>query len=676
MAGYSSEALCNVALLGDAGSGKTTLTERLLHQAGAIPAPGSVEAGTTVSDHDPLEKAYGHSVEASVTHLDHGGRHVNLIDTPGYPDFVGRSLAALAAVETAAVVLNAQTGIERMAERAMDEAARRQLCRLLIVNHVDHANDLPGLLERIQATFGAECLPLNLPAGDGVVDCFFNPAGEADLSSVEAAHTALVDQVVEVDEALMELYLEQGEIQPEQLHDPFEQALREGHLVPVCFVSAATGAGVPELLEVLERLMPNPMEGNPLPFLGADDSAIHPRPDPDAHLLAHVFKCYHDPFIGEVGVSRVAQGTLRPGQPLLVGDNRKAAKPARIHKLQGKELVETDEAITGDIAAVTKLEGLHYDAVLHDSHDEDLIRMRPPALPAPMYGLAVEPRHAGDEKKLSEALHKLEAEDPYFAVERSATTHETVIRGFGERHLRAMLDRMRERHHVEVETRPPKVAYRETITGHAEGHCRHKKQTGGAGQFGEVYLRIEPLERGRGFEFASEVVGGVIPTSLIPAVEKGVQEVLESGVLTGHPVHDVRVTVYDGKHHPVDSKEVAFMAAGRKAFLDAFHKAEPILLEPIAHVEVTAPEAHMGAITSDFSTKRGRISDTRALPNGMAVVSAEVPLAELEQYEVEMKSLTGGQGSYTLEPTHYEPVPGHIQERIVAAHQSRSSEKG
>lgn len=666
---YTTEAICNVALLGGAGAGKTALIEELLHRAGITPAPGRGNKGATAGNHDRPENAQGHSVDSSIVYLDHGGRHINLIDTPGYPDFAGRSLPVLAAVETAAVVINTQIGIERAAEQAMEEATARHLCRLVVVNHIDGAHDLPILLERLQEAFGRECLPINLPAGNSVVDCFFNPSGEADFLGVESAHSALVDQVVEIDEALMALYLEQGEIEPEQLHEPFEQALREGHLIPVCFVSAGTGAGVPELLDIMARLMPSPLEGNPLPYQDGHGKEIHPRPDPDAHLLAHVFKIYNDPFIGEVGVFRVGQGTLRPNQSVLVGDQRKPAKPARIHRLQGSELTEVDAAIPGDIGAVTKIEGLHSDAVLHNSHDEDLIRMRPPALPAPMYSLAVEPRHHSDENKLSEVLHKLEAEDPHFFVERSTATGETVIRGFGARHLRAMLERMRARYNVEVKTRPPKIAYRETITCAAEGHYRHKKQTGGAGQFGEVSLRIEPLARGQGFDFVSKIAGGAIPSSLIPAVEKGVREALAAGVISGHPVHDVRVTVHDGKHHSVDSKEIAFVIAGRKAFLDAFTKAKPLLLEPIAHVEVSVPESSVGAITSDFSSRRGRISDTRTQTNGMVAVSAEVPLAELDEYEVEVKSLTGGQGIYTMAPTHYEPIPAHIQKRIVAEHE-------
>lgn len=673
MPSYTTEALCNVALLGAAGAGKTTLAEQLLYRAGAIPEPGTVEKGTTVCDHDPLEKSWGHSLESAAVHFEHGGRHVNLLDTPGYPEFLGRALSTLPAVETAAVVINAQAGIERTAQRAMEEAKRRRLCRMVIVNRIDAGGDLAAVLEQIQYAFGGECLPINLPAdgAERVVDCFFNPSGEADFLGVEAAHEAMVDQVVEVDEELMELYLEQGEISPEQLHDPFEEALRDGHLIPVCFVSARTGAGVPELLDILARLMPNPLEGNPVPFLrrgDGEEEEIHPRPDPNAHVLAHVFRVYIDPFIGKVGVFRVAQGTIRPDQSLLVGDARKPARLAKVHKPQGKELVEVDAVIPGDLGAVAKLDGLHYDAVLHDSHEDDRIHMRPLELPAPMFGLAIAPKHRGDEQKLSEALQRLEEEDPYFTVERNATTRETVIRGYGERHLRVMLDRLQGRHNVEVDTRPPRVAYRETITKPAEGHCRHKKQSGGAGQFGEVFLRIEPLARGGGFEFASEVVGGAIPTSLIPAVEKGVREVLETGVISGHPLHDVRVTVYDGKHHPVDSKEAAFMIAGRKAFLDAVEKARPIILEPIAHLEVTAPEPSMGGITSDISSRRGRITDTQTLPNGMVSVSAEVPLGELAEYETQLKSLTGGQGTYIVEPRHYEPVPAHLQKKIVAEH--------
>lgn len=673
MSSYTTEAFCNIALLGHTGAGKTTLAEQLLHRAGAIPSPGSVEAKSTVCDHDPQEKAHGHSLDSTVVHFEHGGRLVNLLDTPGYPDLLCRALTVLPAVETAAVVVNAAAGIEPGAVRVMQEALHRRLCRMVVVNQIDAAADLPGLLAELQAAFGSECLPINLPADGGgrVVDCFFQPSGDADFLGVEAAHTALVDQVVEVDEALMTLYLEQGEeIRPEQLHEPFEQALRDGHLIPVCFTSARTGAGVAELLEVLAQLMPNPLEGNPPPFLRrseAGEDALRARPDPDARLLAFVFRVIIDPFIGRVGLLRVAQGTLRKDQPLLLGDARTPVRLARLYRPQGGELVEIDTAAAGDIVAVAKVEGLHYGAVLHEAHEDDHVVMRPVALPAPVFGLAIEPLRRGDEKKLSEAMEKIAVEDAGVAVERDPSTRETVLRGHGELHLQVMLERMRDRHHVEVSTHTPRIAYRETVTTAADGHCRHKKQTGGAGQFAEVYLRIEPLPRGGGFEFASEVVGGAIPTALVPAVEKGVREVLESGAISGHPLQDVRVVVYDGKHHPVDSKEIAFAIAGRKAFLDAVHKAGPVVLEPIVRLEATAPEPTVGAITGDLAAKRGRISDTRTHTDGTATVLAEVPLAELSRYESELKSMTSGRGRYAVEPLRYEPVPASVQERLVAA---------
>lgn len=678
MSSYTTAALCNVALLGHAGAGKTTLAEALLHHGGVTAAGSGADNGSTVYDHDPLEKTHGHSLDITLGHFDYRGRHVNLIDTPGYPDFLGRAFCALPAVETAAVVINAQTGIEPMAQRAMDMATRRQLCRMVIVNRIDAADDLPGVLAQLQEAFGVECLPVNLPADAGtrVADCFFEPAGEADFLGVEAAHTALVDQVVEVDEALMALYLEQGEITPEQLHEPFEQALREGHLIPVCFVSARTGAGVAELLEVFARLMPTPTEGNPPPFLRGDgdgnDEELHPYPDSTAPVLAHVFKTFIDPFVGKVGLLRVAQGTLGRDQSLLIGDARKPVKLAKLYKAQGKHLAEVDTLVAGDLGAVSKLEALHHDAVLHDSHDDDLIHMPPFELPPPTYGLAIEPERRSDEKKLSEALNKLAAEDPFFHVDRDAATNETVIRGYGELHLRTMIERMHERYHVDVHTHTPKVAYRETITRPAEGHCRHKKQTGGAGQFGEVFLRVEPLARGAGFEFASEVVGGAIPTSLIPAVEKGVREAMAAGAISGHPMQDVRVVVHDGKHHSVDSKEIAFVIAGRKAFLDAARKAGPIVLEPYARLEVTAPEPSMGGVTSDLSARRGRIIDTRNLPDGIVTLSAEAPLSELGDYESTLKSLTSGQGRYAVEGGDYEPAPPGEQERIVSEFKERA----
>jgi elongation factor G len=671
---FSPEAIRTIALTGHGGSGKTTLAEALLARAGAITSIGTVEKGTTVCDFDPIEKQFQHSLNAAVVHLHHKDTRIHLIDTPGLPDFIGRAIGALPAVETAAVVVNAQNGIEMITSRMMQWARKRDLCRMIIVNKIDAENvDLPGLLAKIQATFGRECLPINLPADGGkrVVDCFFSPSGTADFSSVEDAHSALVDQVVEVDEELMAKYLEKGEVAPEELHAPFEKALREGHLIPVCFVSARNGAGLAELLDVIVKLLPNPTEGNaPQLVKGAGDKAqpVRAEPDPRKHVIAHVFKVMIDPYVGKVGVFRVHQGTITKDSQLFIGEGRKAFKVGHAYLLQGKDFVETDALVPGDIGAVAKVDEIHFDAVLHDSHDEDQIHLVPLEFPTPMYSLAIEPKRRGDEQKISEALHKLSAEDPTFKVEHNATVNQTVISGLGDLHMRYVLERMAKQYNVEVATKPPRIPYRETITARAEGHHRHKKQTGGAGQFGEVFLKVEPLRRGSGFEFVDQVKGGAIPGQFIPAVEKGVRQVLESGPVAGYPVHDVRVIVYDGKYHDVDSKEVAFIAAGKRAFMDAISKARAIVLEPIVNIEITAPEANMGDIAGDLSSKRGQLSGTDSLAPGTLVIKGQAPLSELGNYQARLKSVTAGQGSYTIEFARYEPVPPSVQKTLAEQH--------
>ncbi|MAL03848.1 MAG: elongation factor G [Arenimonas sp.] len=675
---YSTQQIRNVALAGHSGAGKTTLFEALLFAGGAIPAAGSLERGSTVSDFDPMEKARGHSLNTAIASTDHAGIHVNLIDTPGYPDFRGPSLSAFSAVETVAVVVNAATGVEYGTRRMMDYAKSRNLCRVLVVNKIDvDPGHLPVLLEELREAFGPECLPINLPADKGtrVVDCFFNPEGDSDLGPVADAHQRIVDQVVEINEQVMERYLEDGEegLSGQALHDAFEQCLREGHLVPVCFVSARNGVGVRELLDLAEKLFPNPLEGNPPPF-EKNGQAFEAKPDSGAHVVADVFKIVNDPFVGKLSVFRVFQGTVRRDSQLFIDDGRKPFKVGHLFKLQGKDHVEIDQALPGDIAAVAKVEDIHFDAVLHDSHDEDDIRLRPLDFPKPMFGLAIEASTRGQEQKLATALHKLAEEDPGFLVEHNAELNETVIRGLGELHLRVMLERIRERYGVDVSTRPPSIAYRETIGAPAEGHYRHKKQTGGAGQFGEVYLRIEPLERGKGFEFVDAVKGGTIPGQFIPAVEKGVRQVLDGGAIAGYQLQDVRVTVYDGKYHSVDSKEVAFVAAGKRAFLDAVLKARPQVLEPIVDLVVSVPEEHMGDITGQLAGKRARIHGTDAGRGGEILVKAQVPLSELTDYATELKGATAGRGRYELEFSHYEPVPIGVQRQLVEAYRPRHDE--
>ena len=684
---YPTEHIRNVALAGHPGAGKTTLFEALLHAGGAIQTAGTIERGSTVSDFDGIEKERGHSIDTAIASIDHAAPgqpliHINLIDTPGYPDFRGPTLSALAAVETLAVVVDAGAGIGYGTRRMMEYALMRRLCRVIVVNKIDHdAAKLGALLEALREAFGNEVLPLNLPANGGasVIDCFGNASGASDLGPVADWHQKIIDQVVEINAGVMDHFLEVGEegLRAQELHDAFEQCLREGHLIPVCFVSARSGVGVMELLDIAEKLFPHPGEANPPPFVkGVGDAAvpIKAKLDGSAHVIADVFKIINDPFVGKLGIFRVYQGTVKKDTQLFVDDGKKPFKVAHLFKMKGKDHVEIAQAIAGDIAAVAKIDELHFDAVLHDSHDEDQIHLAPLDFPKPMFGLAVETVSKGHEQKLSIALHKLAEEDPCFHVEHEIETNETVVRGLSDLHLRIHLQRLKDRYGVDVTSRPPRIAYRETVGTNAEGHCRHKKQTGGAGQFGEVFLRIEPLPRGGGFEFVDSVKGGTIPGQFMPAVEKGVRQVLASGAVAGYPIQDVRVIVYDGKHHAVDSKEIAFVAAGKKAFLDAIAKARPQVLEPIVDLEVAAPESHMGDISGGLSSKRARINGTDSVRGGEILVKAQVPLSELEGYAAELKSVTAGRGRYSLGFSYYEPVPAQVQSKLIDAYKPRHEE--
>jgi elongation factor G len=466
-------------------------------------------------------------------------------------------------------------------------------------------------------------------------------------------------------------------VTPEELHEPLERALREGHLIPVVFTSAKTGAGIAELLDVIVKLLPNPTEGNPpvyvsTPAGGGEPKELMPIPDPGRHALAHVFKIEIDPYIGRVAVFRIHQGRLTSNMQLYIGEGRKPIKAGHLYLLRGKTQTEVHEAIPGDICAIAKVDEIQFDHILHDSPEDAHVHARPLELPTSVFGLAVTPKKRGDEQKVSDVLHKIAAEDACFRIEHNAQANETVMRGLGEMHLKAILDKMAQQYKIELDTHPPSIAFRETIGARAEGHSRHKKQTGGAGQFGEVYLKIEPLPRGKGFEFVDAVKGGSIPNQFIPSVEKGVRSVLDSGFIAGYPLQDVRVTVYDGKSHPVDSKDVAFMSAGRKAFLDALVKARPIVLEPIVNVEITAPEERMGDIAGELSGHRAHIKGSDAPRPGLVQISAQAPLSELEHFPARLKSLTAGHGSYSLEFSHYEAAPPQLQQKLIAAHKPQA----
>ncbi len=670
----------NLILTGHMGAGKTTLADALLFAAGGSSRKGTVQDGTSISDFEKEEREHKHSIYASVLHFDYAGRRVNLIDTPGAADLLGQAIACLPAVETVAVVINATAGVELVTRRMMEAARSANWPRLIIVNKMDAPDvDFNALLKQIQDTFGKECLAINLPTrhGTGVIDCLLNNAGDSDMGPVGNFHAAILDQIVEVDEALMETYLGGEEPNYEALHAPFEKCLDEGHVIPICFTDAKSGAGVAELLDIILRWCPNPLEGNERPFLtgeGADERPFVYHNDVNRPLLAHVFKVTTDPFVGKLAYFRVHEGKALSNAAVFIGASKKPIKLNHVFHLQGKDHPECEELVAGDIGAVAKVEEIQAGDVLHDDHALDFVHLKPLQYPTPMHGLAVAPKTRGDEAKIAGAFHKIVEEDPTFTVSHDSQTHEMVIRGLGELHLRLILEKLKNRG-LEVETKQPKIAYRETITTQADGHYRHRRQTGGAGQFGEVMLRVEPLERGQGFEFVDAVVGGAIPGQYLPAVEKGVRELLEEGFVGGYPLQDVRVTITDGKHHPVDSKEVAFKTAGKFAFRDALSKARPVLLEPIVTLEVVVPEDKMGAITGDMSSRRGKVLGTDLGGGEMVTIKAAAPLAEVTQYQSMLKSVTGGLGSFAMEMSHYEPTPTQVQQLVAAAYKPRVEEE-
>jgi len=694
MPSHTTADLRNIALVGHAFSGKTTLVEALLHRLKLVGRAGTVEEGNTVCDYEPEEKHHKHSLNSAIVNFDHEGRHLNLIDTPGYPDFIGQALSALPAVETVAIVIGADRGIQTMTRRMMRVAQERNVPHMVIINKIDeHVDELEELLERLQESFGSELIPVNLPTpgGKDVIDLWEHSDGATAFGSASEGHRRIIEQVVEVDDALMATYLEQGEkLEPKQLHDAFEKALREGHLVPVVFCSAKTGAGLDDLLHIFANLCPSPFEGTPAPFLlsmGDHEDEWHPQLYPKNDPVAHVFKVATDQFVGKLAYVRVHQGTLTPGQSLFIGDNKKPVRLGHILKVFGKDSKEIDSAIPGDIIAIAKIEELHHGGVLHGSHELDTLHFLDYPTPKPMYGLAVTAKSRNDEAKIGQVLAKMSDEDPTFTIERNMATHETVARAMGELHMRIVLEKLHNRFKLDVETAPPKIPYKETITAKADGHHRHKKQTGGAGQFGEVYLKVEPIAAftaaghltdsngEEDFEFVDDTVGGSIPRQFLPAIEKGIRQVLIEGAIAGYPMTGIRVRVYDGKYHPVDSKEVAFVTAGRRAFIDAVSKAKPALLEPYVDVEITAPASRIGDIAADISGKRGQVQNTDVLPGDMALIQAKVPLAEMGAYSNQLKSMTGGQGSYSMHYSHDERTPPNVMQTIVAAFKPRAEEE-
>jgi len=658
----------NIVLLGHASSGKTSLAEAILHITGTTNRLGSIDEKNTVGDFDDEEKQRGNSIHSALMHTNFDGKLINIIDTPGYPDFVSPALVSIPAAETAVIVISAAAGIEMNTRKLFQTATDAGKARIIVINKMDADNvDLTELVDQIRETFGNQCRCANLPTSDksGVIDCIANTEGDSLVRSVADAHTNLLECVIEADDELMEKYLGGEEVTPQQVASIFVKALDAGTVIPILFTNARNEIGINELLDLIAKELPSPAQEAP-PVLKNGETETQVTPDPNGPLAGHVFRIGFDPRSNMKYASiRIFSGSLDSNTSLMINDAKKPVRPGHPLKMQGADVTEIDKAECGDIVTLAKIDELKIGDLVHDGKFSGKFQTVP--VPRPMFALALEPASRGDEGKISAALEKLTDEDACFTISHDPQTKELVINGLGDLHLRVMLSKLENRYKVNVNTKPPKIPYRETITGKGEGHYRHKKQSGGAGQFGEVYLRIEPLERDSdpSLEYSWDIFGGSIPGQFEPAILKGIHDVMDSGYVAGFPMQDVKVSVYDGKYHPVDSKEVAFRAAGKGAFLDALSKARASLLEPIVDIEITIPAENMGDITGDMASRRGRVSGQEMLPGGMMVIKAQVPLSEVSNYNSQLKSVTGGQGSYSMELSHYEPTPPNIQQQVI-----------
>jgi elongation factor G len=659
----------NVALVGHGGAGKTTLAEALLFASGAIPRMGRVEDGNTVCDFDPEEARRQISVSLALAPFEVDGHKINLVDTPGYADFVGDVAAALRAVDLVVCVVSAVEGVEVQTEVAWNLAEERGIPRVVFINKLDRERaSFERTLDQLKERFGTGIAPLELPIGEegafrGVVDLLTDTAMTYDGKSPEgtpgpvpeemeaeehSVHDALIEGIVVADDDLTERYLADETIDPKELEHALAKGIDEATVFPVLCGSATQLVGV-------DRLARFVVDEGPAPHV---DNVEGPP-------AAFVFKTLVDPYVGRVNLFKVLQGTVKTDANLLNGRTVSDERMHQVTTMRGKEQEPASEVPAGDIAAVAKLSDTTTGDILATRGAQIDVELFVP--PSPVLSTAIRPKSKGDEDKLANALHRLEDEDPALHLERNPETHQTLLSGMGETHLSIAIERLSRKFGVEVETEDVKVPYRETINGTAEAEGKLKKQTGGHGQFAIAWLRVEPIERGAGFEFVDSIVGGVIPRNYIPAVEKGIHETIEHGGALGYPVVDVKVTCFDGKHHPVDSSEMAFKTAASLGFKEALAKAGPVLLEPISELVVTVPEAHQGDIMGDLNSKRGRIQGSASIGRGEVEVVAMVPTAEVMRYAIDLRSITRGRGRFSVSHSHYDPVPPHLTDKVIAA---------
>ena len=703
MAKHKVEDIRNIALVGHGATGKTTLADLMLFQAGIGSRAGSVDDGTSVLDFDDEEKERNSSTTSTVVHFEHNGNRINVIDTPGYPDFVGQVSGSLQAVETAVIVISAAAGIEVNTRRVFAMAGEAGVGRIILINKCDADNvQFAELLAAIKQTFGPACVPLNVPVGisadfSGVASTLNVPDSIPDNVAVDPSeiNQSLMDAIVEADEELMERFLEGEELSTDEVAGGVTKAIAEGTLIPIFCTSSKSATGVPEFMDALTKITLAPSDLQRVAQNGSGDE-ITLTPSADQPLVAQVFKTRIDPFVSRLSYLRVYSGKLSKDANVHHSGSGKTIKIGQLLEVQGGEQNPVDDAAPGDIVAVVKMEALKTGDTL--SSGDDQLRMAEIPFSSPMVSLAVQPKSQADQAKISGALQKIADEDQTFRIYRDTQTKEMVMHGMSELHLQIVKVRLGKRDKVEVVVRQPKVPYRETCSGAAEGSYRHKKQSGGAGQFGEVHFRIAALARDidpeehftkarfesmRDFHydpdlnycFVDRITGGSIPNQFIPAVVKGVRERMEQGVLAGYQVQDVTCELFFGKDHPVDSNETAFKTAGSMCFRNVFKDAKPVLLEPIVQMEITVPGEKLGDITSDLNTRRGRMEGMDTASGGFQVLKAKVPLAEVLTYSRSLSSMTGGEGSFSFEISHYEVMPPNEQAKVVAAAQKGEQEE-
>jgi elongation factor G len=685
MAHTATDRIRNVALIGHRGVGKTSLHEAMLFEAGAVNRLGKVADGSTASDHEPDEHEREMSIGAAVASFEHDGRKINLIDTPGEPSFVADAAAALHVVDAAVVVVNAVMGVEVHTERLWSRADREGLARLVFVNMLDRERaDFFRALDSLKDAFGAHVVATEIPIGaehevSGVIDLIdlkaftYEGSGRASSKEVEVPEELraqaeeyrekLMDEVAENSDELMERYLEGEEINHDEIVTVLKQGVTEGRIFPVTCGVATKNLGTSRLLDALVEDLPSPAMRGAVTARGEEGAELEVEPDESGDLVAYVFKTLADPYTGRINLFRVYRGVLQSDSQVVNASQKLKERIGQLGAPLGKELEPVAELGAGDIGAVAKLKQTRAGDVL--CAKQTAIAFPPLDLPAPVMAFAYEAKSKGDEEKAAAAVRRLSEEDPTLDVHRDQQTGEQIIAGLTQVHVEVIVDRMKRRFGAEIALKPPRVPYQETIRKPAKAHARYKKQTGGRGQFADCHIELSPAEDGSGLEFVNAIKGGVIPSSFIPAVEKGVAEAMEHGTVAGYPVKDVQVRLYDGQHHSVDSSEMAFKIAGSMAFKQAMAEAEPVLLEPIVKLTVSCPEDVVGDIIGDLNSRRGRPLGME--PKGSATeVKAEVPMAEVLDYAPDLRSISGGRADYTMEFERYEEVPGHLAQKVIA----------